>query len=413
VHILFLSNYWPPEIGASAHLTFELGETLAGFGHRVTVVTGLPSYNVTALPPQYCGRWLCEEESAGMRVLRVMAPDTSRGSKLKRGLGHLMVAPLYASRALVAQDVDLVFTVSPPLPMALAAWATARRLGVPYCLSVQDLFPQNAVDLGLLRNRAAIRTFEAMERFAYRTAGAVTVISAGNRQHVVSRGANPARVHVAPNWVDTEFIRPGGRGNAIRQAAELNGEFVVLFAGTMGWSQGLGVAVEAARLLAAESGLMFLLVGEGVDRANTEARASGLPNVRFLPMQPKERYPSVLAAADACLVTLRPEVGTPAVPSKLMTIMAAGRPVLASMPLGGDAPRIVEESGAGIACQAGDARSLADAVLYLKRNPGAAATMGRNGRFFAERHFSRNSCIREIERVFEQTAAGRQRSASA
>jgi glycosyltransferase involved in cell wall biosynthesis len=413
MHILFLSNYWPPEIGASSHLTFELGETLAGFGHRVTVVTGLPSYNIRALPPQYCGRLLFEEESAGMRVLRVSVPSTSRGSKLKRGLGHLMVAPLYALRALLARDVDLVFTVSPPLPMALSAWVTARRLGVPYCLSVQDLFPQNAVDLGLMRNRAAIQTFEAMERFAYRTAGAVTVISDGNRQHVESRGANPARVHVVPNWVDTEFIRPGSQRNAFRQAAELNGEFVVLFAGTMGWSQGLGVAVEAARLLAAESGLVFLLVGDGVDRANTETMASGLPNVRFLPMQPKERYPSVLAAADACLVTLRPEVSTPAVPSKLMTIMAAGRPVLASMPLSGDAPRIVEESGAGIACQAGDARSLANAVLYLKRNPGAAATMARNGRVFAERHFSRNSCVREFERVFEQTAGRRQRRASA
>lgn len=378
---------------------------MVGFGHRVTVVTGFPSYNIQALPPQYRGHWLFEEESAGMRVLRVSVPNTSRGSKVKRGLGHLMVAPLYALRALSARDVDLVYTISPPLPMALSAWAVARRFGVPYCLGVQDLFPQSVIDLGFMRNRTVVRFFEAMEQFAYRKAGAVTVHSTGNRKHIISKGGNPARVHVVPNWVDTAFIRPGERLNAFRQAAGLNGEFVVLFAGTMGWSQGLGVAVEAARQLAREPGLVFLLVGDGADRANSEAMASGLPNVRFLPMQPKERYPSVLAAADACLVTLRPEVATPVVPSKLLTIMAAGRPVLASMPLAGDAPRIIEESGAGIACEAGDARSLADAVLYLKKNHDAAAGMAMNGRRFAEEHFSREACVREFERVFAQTAA--------
>lgn len=408
MHILFLSNYWPPEIGASSHLTFEMGETLVQFGHKVTVVTGFPSYNVKAVPAPYRGRRLYDEQMAGMRVLRVAVPNTSRGSMVKRGLGHLMVAPLYALRALGVRDVDLVYTISPPLPMALSAWATARRLGVPYCLGVQDLFPQSAIDLGFMRNRTAVRFFEAMERFAYRKAGAVTVHSTGNRAHVVSKGGDPARVHVLPNWVDTEFIRPGERMNAFRQAAGLNGEFVVLFAGTMGWSQGLGVAVEAARFLATESGLVFLLVGDGADRANAEAMASGLPNVRFLPMQPKELYPSVLAAADACLVTLRPEVATPVVPSKLLTIMAAERPVLASMPLAGDAPRLIEESGAGIACEAGDARSLADAVLYLTRNRNTAAKMARNGRRFAEQHFSRTACVRQFEKVFEETAARRQ-----
>ena len=409
MHILFLTNYWPPEIGASSHLTFEMGESLVQFGHRVTVVTGFPSYNVLALPSQYRGQWLSEEESAGMRVLRVSVPNTSRGSMLKRGAGHLTGAPFYALRALSARDVDLVYTISPPLPMALAAWATARRFRVPYCLGVQDLFPQSAIDLGFMSNRWVIRSFEIMERFAYRTAGAVTVHSIGNREHVISKGGNPERVHVVPNWVDTEFIQPGNPMNAFRQTAGLNGEFVVLFAGTMGWSQGLGVAVEAARQLAAEPGLSFLLVGDGADRANVESMSSGLPNVRFLPMQPKERYPSVLAAADACLVTLRPEVATPVVPSKLLTIMAAGRPVLASMPLAGDAPRLIEESGAGIACQAGDARSLADAVLYLKKNRDAGAAMAKNGRRFAEQHFSREACVRGFERVFRENAARQQR----
>lgn len=408
MHILFLSNYWPPEIGSSSHLTFEMGETLVQFGHRITIVTGFPSYNVEALPAQYRGRRLYDEEMAGMRVLRMAVPNTSRGSTVKRGFGHLMVAPLYALRALAVQDVDLVYTISPPLPMALSAWATGRRLGVPYCLGVQDLFPQSAIDLGFMRNRAVIRSFEALERFAYCKAGAVMVHSNGNREHVASKCDDPARVHVVPNWVDTEFIQPGERMNPFRQSAGLHNEFAVVFAGTMGWSQGLGVAVEAARQLAAEPDLVFLLVGDGADRANLESMSSGLPNVRFLPMQAKERYPSVLAAADACLVTLRLEVATPVVPSKLLTIMAAGRPVLASMPLAGDAPRIIKESGAGIACEAGDPRGLADAVLHLKKNREVASHMAQNGRRFALQHYSREACVRKFERVFKHTVGKQQ-----
>jgi len=160
--------------------------------------------------------------------------------------------------------------------------------------------------------------------------------------------------------------------------------------------------VEAARHLASQPGLMFLLVGDGVDRPGLEALANGLPNVRFLPMQPKESYPSILAAADACLVTLRPEVATPVVPSKLLTIMAAERPVLSSMPVDGDAPRIVAQSGGGIVCAPGDARSLADAVLYLERNRAAGLEMARKGRRFVEAHFSRLECVRQFERVFDE-----------
>jgi len=407
MHVLFISNYWPPEIGAHSHLGFELGETVVRRGHRLTVITGFPRYNVVSPTAKYHGKWMYEEEMAGMRVLRIAVPDTGGAARVKRGLAQLALVPMYALRGFGVRDVDVVYTVTPPLPLALSAWAVARQCNAGFCLGVQDLFPQSAIDLGVLRNRALIRFFEGMERFSYRSADAVTVHSEGNREHVIAKGGIPARTHVVPNWVDTEFIQPAERMNVFRQTAGLNGEFVVLFAGTMGWSQGVGVAVEAARYLASEPGLKFLLVGDGVDRPSLEASAKGLPNVLFLPMQPKELYPSILAAADACLVTLRPEVATPVVPSKLLTIMAAERPVLSSMPVDGDAPRIVTESGGGIVCRPGDARSLADAVLYLERNRAAALEMARKGRRFVEAHFSRLECVRQFERLFAEISRRR------
>ena len=405
MHVLILTHYWPPEIGASSHLTFELGETLVDLGNTVTVVTGMPSYNMAELPERYRGRLTYEEEMGGMRVLRVATGTAHSRSKLRRGLEHLAITPLYAWRALAVQDVDVVYTVSPPLTMGIAAWAAAKWHGTECCLGVQDLFPQSPIDLGLMKNKQVIRAFEALERAAYQAAGAITVHSDGNQDHIVGKGTPPEIVYSIPNWVDTDAIRPGERNNAFRTEIGLStSDFVVSFAGTMGWSQGLHTVVAAARLLKWEPGLTFLLVGDGTERQRLGEMSSDLPSVRFVPMQPKEKYGQVLAASDACLVTLRPEVLTPVVPSKLLSIMAAARPVLASLPLGGDAPKIITDARAGIVSPAGDAPALADAVRLLKRNPKRAALFGQSGREYAIRRFSRPACVQQFEQVMRSIA---------
>jgi colanic acid biosynthesis glycosyl transferase WcaI len=405
MHVLILTHYWPPEIGASSHLTFEFGETLAELGNTVTVVTGMPSYNVTQIPDRYRGRLTCEEQMGGMRVLRVATGTIHSRSKLRRGLEHLAITPLYTWRALNVRNVDVVYTVSPPLTMGIAAWIAAKWHGTECCLGVQDLFPQSPIDLGWLKNRMLIRVLEGLERMVYSGAGAITVHSGGNKDHIVRKGVAPGRAHSIPNWVDTDIIRPGERNNAFRAELGLReSDFVVSFAGTMGWSQGVDTVVEAARVLANEPSLTWLLIGDGTERQRLRELASDLPNVRFIPMQSKEKYPAILAASDACLVTLRPEVLTPVVPSKLLTIMAAARPVLASMPLDGDAPKIVADSRAGILSPAGNALALADAVRLLMSDPERAATFGQNGREYALRHFSRPACIRQFELVLRGIA---------
>lgn len=406
MHILILTHYWPPEIGASSHLTFELAETLAELGNRVTVVTGMPSYNISTLPDRYRGRYLYEEDVSGIRVLRIATGTSHSRSKFRRGLEHLAITPLYTLRALGVQNVDVVYTVSPPLTMGIAASLAAHWHGARACLGVQDLFPQSAVDLGLMKNRPVIRAFEALERLAYAASSAITVHSSGNKDHIVTKGVPSERIHSIPNWVDTEAIRPVERMNEFRASLGLTeSDFVVSFAGTMGWSQGLDTVIETARLLREDaSRTTFVLVGDGTERQHLGQLAADLPSVRFVPMQPKEKYSQVLAASDACLVTLRPEVLTPVVPSKLLTIMSAARPVLASLPLAGDAPRIVTNSQSGIVSAAGDAAALADAIRLLARDPNQAATYGRNGREYAIRHFSRPACVRQFEQVLRSIA---------
>lgn len=176
----------------------------------------------------------------------------------------------------------------------------------------------------------------------------------------------------------------------------------------MGWSQGLDVVVEAARRLAKVPELVFLMVGGGVERDRLERQAAGLPNIRFLPMQPKKVYPQVLAASDACLVTLRPEVATPTVPSKIATIMAAGRPILASLP-DGDAPQLIRETGTGEVVPAGDADALAAAVLRFKENPHLAQQAGCAGRVYAESQLSRTVCVSRIETLLQRVIESKRR----
>jgi glycosyltransferase involved in cell wall biosynthesis len=411
MRILIVSQYFPPEIGSGPHLPYELGETLAQRGHEVTVVTGFPRYNVPVMPKEYRRRLMRTETIAGMRVLRINGPNLYGSSVVSRGLVQILAPPVLGLRAMLAGKPDVVYTVTPPIMMGLAARRVAQRYRVPWVANVQDLFPQCMVDLGILTSRRMIRMFERMERTVYRTASAITVMSEGNRRFVIGRGGKPERVFVVPNWVDISAFSVSHGASApgsFRAEYELGDVFLAVFAGTMGFSQGLDVVIDAARLTQGESNLRWVMVGGGAERDRLASAAADLKNVVFLPMQPKEKYPGVLADADICLVTLRPEVATPTVPSKIATIMAAGRPLVASIPSSGDACRVIEESRGGVVVPPADAEALARAVLDLKNRPEALIEMGKAGRQYAEQNLSRDASVTRVEAVFEHVMrAGR------
>jgi glycosyltransferase involved in cell wall biosynthesis len=280
-----------------------------------------------------------------------------------------------------------------------------RLRGKPAILNVQDIFPQSAVDLGVLKNPWLIRCFKSMEAFAYRHFRLTVAHSEGNRRYIISRGGPPLQVTAIPNWVDTEAIQPGLKTNGLRTALGLEGHFIVSFAGIMGYSQDLGPIVKAAALLKDHPHIAFLLVGDGVEkpRLMKMVQDSNLSNVHFLPMQPKAEYPKVLAASDLCLVTLRKEVQTPVVPSKILSIMAAGRPVLASLPLEGDAPRLIAAAHAGICVAPESPERLAEAILKLYQDSSLLEEMGAKGRGYAVQNLSLKACVMQLEQLFEKT----------
>src|SRR3972149_1516318 len=247
MRILFPSYYFPPEIGFGPNIPYELCESLVKLGHEVTVVTGFPRYHLEVMPPQYRKRFLYAEEMEGIKVYRVNVPNIYTKLRYLRGLVQQIAPWMMAIRAVLLKiKPDIVYTVTPPLPMGLSTRLVAKRFGIPCVVNVQDLFPQSAVDLGLLHNRMLIRVLEWMERDIYKKSDMITVMSDGNGDYVVEHGGHPGRGKTIFNWLDTDLIQPSERMNDFRKVQGLGDKFVVLFAGTMGWSQGLNVGVEAA-----------------------------------------------------------------------------------------------------------------------------------------------------------------------
>lgn len=409
MNILLMTAYFPPDTGSAAHLFYELGVALAECGHDVTVLTGFPSYHAQGDNLEhYQGRlWLTETWDEGIKVARVAVPQLFRNTPVGRGLWQFSCALSFSLRGLVLPRPDVLLVYSPPLPLGLSAWVIRLSRGTPFILNVQDLFPQSAIDLGVLNNGFLLRLFEWMERFLYRQANHITVHSSGNKQHVVAAGGDPERVTIMHNWVDTDFIRPGERLNGFSHEYGLNDKFIVSFAGVLGYSQDIDVILAAADLLRDYAEIHFLIVGDGVEKARLEQKAGNmqLSNVQFLPMQPRHRYPSVLHASDVSLATLHAEVSTPVVPSKILSIMAAGRPVVASMNLDGDAPRLIEEASCGYALPPENPEVLAGRILDLFRSASLRQHLGQNGRRYAEEHLSVRAGAQSYVHLFKHILA--------
>ncbi len=402
MRILLLSPHYPPEVRSVSVLMSQLAEDLAAAGHEVTVLAPYPPANMAeaqsdAAPANGGGR---------VRVQRVTALPFVKVAPTVRAVTHFTLAGSMIAAGWRLGRHDVLLAYSPPLTLALACEALGRAWGAPYILNVQDLYPQTLIDLGLARNRLVVGVLRWLERRAYRRAAAITVHSDGNRARLMAQGVPDAKVTVVPNWIDTKATAPGPRDNAYRTEFTLGDAFVVLFAGVMGYAQDMAVIVEAAAALRGERDILFLLIGDGVRRAEAEAlvRDRRLENVRFGPFQPMERYPLLLNAADCCLATLQASVATPVVPSKIAGILAAARPVVAALPPG-DAREMIEASGGGICVPPGDAAALADAIRRIARDPASALEMGAAGRRYVERHFSRDGAAREYDALVERVRA--------
>jgi colanic acid biosynthesis glycosyl transferase WcaI len=389
--LLVLCPHFAPDVAPTGTVMTAIARELVAQGHRLHVVTALPWYRRHNVEEGWRGRpWRTERTEWG-RITRVHPFPTDKRNIKARAMGFAgFVGLASALAAATPTRPDAVLAMSPPLPIGLAGLAVARLRRAPFVFNIQDVFPDVAVELGLLTNRHVIRAASMVERFTYRRADAVTVLSDDLRDNVTrkigtQRGRRRTRVEVIPNFVDVEAIQPSERDNAYRKEHDLVGRTVVMYAGNVGFSQNLGLLLHAARALATERpDVVFVVNGGGAARPALEAEAAGMDNVRFVDFQPVERLPEVLAAADIHVVPLKRGLARASVPSKLYSILAAGRPVLASVDPGTEVARTIERADAGVAVEPDDPAAFLTALRGLLADPERAATLGTNGRTFVE-----------------------------
>ena len=382
VHQLFVQGKEP---GGTRHL--ELARHLVSRGMRVTVIAPTTSY-LTGETVGAAGERT--EPTPGVTVVRAGSVRGGSGF-LGRVASFLAFSITSGLAGLRVPDVDVVWGTSPPLFQALTAWKLALFKRVPFVLEVRDLWPDFAVELGVLKNPLLIAVARLYERFLYRVADRVVVNSPGFVEHVVSRGAARRQIVVIPNGVDVAPYDPAARGEAYRSEVGAGpNDVLVVYAGAHGVPNDLDVVLDAAEILRDEKDVRFALVGGGRVRADLMERAERmkLSNLVFTEAVPKPRMPEVLAAADVCVAVLRPLrlFGT-TYPNKVFDYMAAGRPLV--LAIDGVIRAVVEDAGAGTFVAPGSAPAMASAVLRYARDPQLRVQHGGAGRACVEAHFQR------------------------
>jgi colanic acid biosynthesis glycosyl transferase WcaI len=313
-------------------------------------------------------------------------------------------------RAMGGARPDVFMTVSPPLGLALTSILLGRAWRRPYVYHVPDLQPDAAVDLGMLPKGPMVRMLYGLERLAYRNAALVSTLTSAMRTRIVSKGIPAERVTLFPDWCESDLFELPleGGGREARSRFGLDGRFLVVHVGNMGVKQGLDVVLDAAERSRRHPDILYLLIGDGAMRQQLVDGAArrGLDNVRILPLQPIPIFRELLSAIDVTLVTQQRVVADIVFPSKMLTLLAAGRPVVASVSPGSEVARVVREARAGLVVPPGDPDALVEAVLRL-RDEERRVSMSVQGRAYARANWDREKILSDMERELHRLAARR------
>lgn len=404
MHILVLGINYVPEKTSVAPFTAGFCEHFAALGHRVTVVTAFPYYPDWRVWEGYRGELYRREWTRGVEVRRVRHFVPRKPSKLLHRLAYDLSFTFAAfAAALFAGKCDLIYCSCPPPTVAFAAWLLGLLKRAPFIMKLTDLASDAALSTGIVKNTVFLRCARAFETFTCSKALAVACLCQGFMDRLRERGVPPEKLHLIPDWGNSSPASPGTQDASFRRAHAIPLEvFLAMHTGNMGKKQDLQNLVRAAQLSRQDSGLLWLLVGEGEERVALEREIllRKLTNIRLLPLQPPEIVPQMYAAADALLLNQRSAVEDAVIPSKLLTYMSSGRAVVAAVSGRSEAARQVRRADCGVLVPAEDPGALLGGINQLRHAPGLRQRLGRNGRAYAEAHFTKERVLQSYERLF-------------
>lgn len=403
MHILILSQYfWPESIGASIWIK-QLAEDLAIKGHKVSVLTGFPNYPNGVIFEGYKEKIFMREYFNNIHIFRTYIYASPKKSILSKMLSFSSFSISAIAGGLLISKPDVIYCIIPPLPLGITAQVLSFFKKVPVVINVQDIYPDIAISLGIIRNSIIIKFAKWLERFIYKHSNAIVVISDGFKQNLLDKGILASKIYVVPNWADPNVIQPGPKDNFFRRQLNVDSKFLVIYSGSLSYNTSLESLIEAAEILKNEE-FMFVIIGDGVLKDSLEqmVKEKKLKNVIFLPFQPLEIYPYVLTSADINVVTLNPKASLSSVPSKVYKIMASGTPILAIAPDDSEICRLITSSNCGLCVSPNDPIKIADALRYAMRNQHEIKKLGINGRRYLEEYFSRQKNTSEIEKILNR-----------
>ena len=396
--ILYISQYFPPEMGAPSARASELARHWANAGHQVSVLTGFPNHPTGVVPAEWRSRLrrLTYHEKVGQvdvyRTWLWPLPNRKAHERMRNYASFCVSAGL---RGLTIPTPDVIIGSSPQLLVALSAWWLAFAQEVPFVFEVRDLWPESLVAVGAGREDSLLHTALAkIAGFLYQRADRIVVVTPAFKDHLIRHWRIPAeKIAIVENGVETDLFTliPAEETQPLRQNLGIGSKFLVSYIGTMGNAHGLTTLLDAASTLySLNPEVHFLLIGEGAEKEQTKAQSQsrGLTNVQFLDQQPREKIPAFISASDACLVLLKKtDIFKTVIPTKMLEFMSCERPLI--LGVDGQARQIVEQAGAGLVIEPENPDALVRAIQQLAADRQLGTTLGKNGREYILKSFSR------------------------
>jgi colanic acid biosynthesis glycosyl transferase WcaI len=407
MRILYISQYFPPEAGATQTRAYEMAKTWVSLGHNVTMLTEFPNHPSGIISASYKGKFIERTELEGIDVVRVWV----RASPLKTFINRMLFYLTFMVNASIAglisthREFDFLYATSPPLFVGVAALFICFFKRIPMAFEVRDLWPESAVALGELKNQRVILTATRLEELCYRKATQIIVVTHGIYDRLIKRGISEKKLYYVPNGANLDLFtfNPYER-ERIRHEMGLENKFIAIYAGIHGLAQGLETVLETARYMESNSLVHFILIGDGPKKAEivSLARSYNLPNITLLPEKPREQIPAYLSAADVALAPLKKvDIFKGALPSKIFDAWACERPVILS--IDGEARELVEKINGGVYVPPEEPKILAETIQSLMNSPGARQSMGKNGLKYTYEHHSRAALAENLIIHLENT----------
>jgi len=391
MHILFLTDNFPPEGNAPATRTFEHAREWVSKGHKVTVITCAPNFPEGKVFDGYKNRWLSKETIEDINVWRVKTYITANAGFIKRTIDFIsfMVSSFFFG--LLVRQVNVVIGTSPQFFTVISAWALAKFKHVPFVFELRDIWPASITAVGAMERNSVITTLERLEMFLYHQADLIISVTHSFKSELQARGVSGDKIKVVLNGVDLNKYTPlKNKDQKFAKKYNLQGKFVAGYIGTHGLAHALDTIIEAAELLKEEDSIRIVFTGGGADRSRLEelVKKRDLSNIVMIPRQPKEQMRNIWSLCDISLVSLKDTpLFTTVIPSKIFESMAMRLPIIMSVPVG-ESTEIIRAENSGLIVPPENPIKLAEAILKIKNDNDLLSRLSDNS-FLAAGKFNR------------------------